>query len=982
MRPLSQHKKHAPLSSTIISFSRYRVKSDTIVPPPLPEEYCARLFAADGVAALSTAASVGALELIDHLLPLQVAYLPSLDFPNTLTSPVTRELMVDLRARLSASLGEDEDPGFASQADVESAVHVIDRRVRSSDIYLTFHMAGIHNLEAVFARAQTGPAFDWLYPNEEYTSMEQDDLNRALQVTVTAGRVDLTEWLIEWGAELDSRPYGQALAEHTIFERIYDFEFNGQRRVVQDDHRNGQRRWERVLTRWERHQPPTNHLHSVLSTLPPTTCINSAALSALIAADLAEGSGTGRGYRGRELLKRGQLLTESSAPGHPAMLTFLADRLGGDGLPRLSVIVAGGAIWALEWLLNSGRITLGMVLRDVNADLTVGLAEQVWLTPNLTVGLVLASLCVSHGAIAMLEMLNFRGINLRAVYGGLTLMHIAAREMQAVSVFWLVENGYEDLVLQRTPDGTTPLHEAVKAGDTFIMNYLLKHGSAAADRATGPKWDALAISSQHIGVQEIGREFRSRQALETTLPEMLRSNALLTDLQAIVHGHAFARSVQLSFPRLRAVLQAAIEGGRHDFLRWIYTCPDVFGADFRDSACEEDLDDDPYVRNYTHDELCRELAESHGGAQLSTLVALFDELATASDNIRRSKSELHDLDQQIEEMFLQGGTVAEIEARVSKVRHLFAAAPSLDVGEHRTMAHGLSLRINSSHERFTVKVGDIGNFEVLPACALLAHVHLVEWLLRDVDEPATVEQAADALAISLQWWGPTSVVQLLCRHLQESDFDLNAVQLATDPEYPDHGRERAGAMEFAVYGITHSALSYARHVAGLRPTLSEVEAEEAQTREQLGWANATWLASHTGARLDSNSFPKILGSHHFSYLGMGTDAINSAEVQSAVLQLTQVCIRQLGASWSDSSKHGRDERELTALQLLVNGCWMDAVQWLAKECNAPLQGLVIEGEDHYYTRGSIEPFHATLRTLQEEQQRAWAGMGGDVADTE
>jgi hypothetical protein len=54
---------------------------------------------------------------------------------------------------------------------------------------------------------------------------------------------------------------------------------------------------------------------------------------------------------------------------------------------------------------------------------------------------------------------------------------------------------------------------------------------------------------------------------------------------------------------------------------------------------------------------------------------------------------------------------------------------------------------------------------------------------------------------------------------------------------------------------------------------------------------------------------------------------------------------------------------------------------LAKECNAPLQGLVIEGEDHYYTRGSIEPFHATLRTLQDEQQRAWAGMGGDVWPT-
>ena len=38
---------------------------------------------------------------------------------------------------------------------------------------------------------------------------------------------------------------------------------------------------------------------------------------------------------------------------------------------------------------------------------------------------------------------------------------------------------------------------------------------------------------------------------------------------------------------------------------------------------------------------------------------------------------------------------------------------------------------------------------MLPACALLGHVHLVEWLLRDVDEPATVEQAADALAVAI-----------------------------------------------------------------------------------------------------------------------------------------------------------------------------------------------------------------------------------------
>ena len=61
-----------------------------------------------------------------------------------------------------------------------------------------------------------------------------------------------------------------------------------------------------------------------------------------------------------------------------------------------------------------------MVLDDVPAELTAGLAEQVWLTPNLTVGLVLAALCVSHGAIAMLETLNSRGIH-RLLYTAISL---------------------------------------------------------------------------------------------------------------------------------------------------------------------------------------------------------------------------------------------------------------------------------------------------------------------------------------------------------------------------------------------------------------------------------------------------------------------------------------------------------------------------------------------------------------------------------
>ena len=70
---------------------------------------------------------------------------------------------------------------------------------------------------------------------------------------------------------------------------------------------------------------------------------------------------------------------------------------------------------------------------------------------------------------------------------------------------------------------------------------------------------------------------------------------------------------------------------------------------------------------------------------------------------------------------------------------------------------------------------------------------------------------------------------------------------------------------------------------------------------------------------------------------------------------------------------------VSVLQLLANGCWMDAVQWLAKERNAPLQGLAIECTNAlaFGEGDALELYRTTLRTLQEEQRRAWAGMGGE-----
>ena len=100
------------------------------------------------------------------------------------------------------------------------------------------------------------------------------------------------------------------------------------------------------------------------------------------------------------------------------------------------------------------------------------------------------------------------------------------------------------------------------------------------------------------------------------------------------------------------------------------------------------------------------------------------------------------------------------------------------------------------------------------------------------------------------------------------------------------------------------------------------------------------------------------------------------ECRFFVLQLTRFCVNDLGASWRDTTKNRISSAQIPALQLLLNECWMEAVEWLAEAHGASLQGLVIEkgirigAED-----AGLEPFREQLRLMQDRQKRAWAMAG-------
>ena len=97
---------------------------------------------------------------------------------------------------------------------------------------------------------------------------------------------------------------------------------------------------------------------------------------------------------------------------------------------------------------------------------------------------------------------------------------------------------------------------------------------------------------------------------------------------------------------------------------------------------------------------------------------------------------------------------------------------------------------------------------------------------------------------------------------------------------------------------------------------------------------------------------------------------------------TEFCVNELGASWRDTTKKRNptygEAAQTSALQILLNDCWMEAVEWLADAHGASLQGLVIQIEKGIRIGAEdagLEPFREQLRLMQDRQKRAWAMAG-------
>ena len=425
IRPLCSGNRHAPLSSSIIAFGN-AYERETITPRPLPGDCCVELFSADGLAALRAAARRGDLELIDHLLPICRYYW---DKELSDCFPVPRQLMVELR-------------GLLMQRNEDTYAYVIDRRLRCSDICLNFGSSTASFADVMTRQAAGEPAFDWVWPFDEYLPPEKKALAKALQTAVAEGRVDLTAWLLQdWEAEHENgNPNGEVLADYTIFSPTHVFGNIFQERSLEDlskyDHLQRSRQaWTGLLVSWHRRLGPK------YQPLGNDASCNSAALAALIVAQLDEARGDTRHYVDTELLTFELRRAEAaSAMGHAAMLNFLAGVHPTLGLPRLVTIVAGGAMWALEWLLESGHVALEMPAGDV----PVGLLEAPpgvapWLADaaaqHVSLGSILAALCASQGAVAMLEILCSRGVDLFTRFDhGRTILHMAACERRPATV--------------------------------------------------------------------------------------------------------------------------------------------------------------------------------------------------------------------------------------------------------------------------------------------------------------------------------------------------------------------------------------------------------------------------------------------------------------------------------------------------------------------------------------------------------------------
>ena len=262
---------------------------------------------------------------------------------------------------------------------------------------------------------------------------------------------------------------------------------------------------------------------------------------------------------------------------------------------------------------------------------------------------------------------------------------------------------------------------------------------------------------------------------------------------------------------------------------------------------------------------------------------------------------------------------------------------------------------------------------MLAACALNGHLHLVQYLLTKEAEDSCV---GSALAITLYWNGPLNTVEALCRHLEGRAVNLDAIHIDRSSECHTYAKGLVGAIEHALHGVLseytilrdekHKKRDSPQDVAALEPLHAR--------RMDAAFAKVSWLAAHTKAELRPGSFAHILT--HYTLSDMyrryeGDEAKREREMTEAIVhRLTQLCMQELGASWSDKQDDSQRSTVfdgLNALQLLTNAGWLEVVGWLARERGAPLQGLVLSGR-----LSDPQPVHvARLKQLQEEQARSW-----------
>ena len=699
---------------------------------------------------------------------------------------------------------------------------------------------------------------------------------------------------------------------------------------------------------------------------------------------------------------------------------------------------------------DSMERTLSRDLRSAAPWLASAVAQHAREGRHLTLGIVLAALAISRGSLALVEWLVARGADVQTLRfaGDRSLLHVIARDAPVHAVVWLVENGPAGALVHRSANGTSPLHEAILAGHAPVMCHLIECGGAAGDDPNDPKcipWDELAVRSEHEDIRKMAEDHRAKIACSVLLPNILRSHEgsaadMEASLDALLAQHATSMHDRLGFHGTQAIfrrlIRAALDGGRAPiFLRWFYAksgltrgSGGILGrihdySKYSDRSCD------------THIKLWRVLASEHGGTEGAApeVTAALDALVASEEHSRAVKDQLRSLDKRLVRLWERGSSLAEIETVQDELRLLLDTAPSSSYTKERAIVYGMSMstlvRWDAPGVTFTVKQaacddagaattgncsaegdddsvnttrrddgGILGSFDLLTACALNGHLHLVKHLLAmeakaqeadggNGDEGANA-RVGSSLATTLEWNGPLSSVRLLCAYLETRDVDLNTIQRQRDAAATKGYSidSDVGVIDNALKGILQEWIFLTDQsrrrasVAARRPTAS--------VRMDAAFAKVSWLVANTKAKLRPGAFARLLRHYTLSgdaptgpFRARSEDESEEArqhvvgESQALVLRLTKLCVEVLGASWSDKAvdRHGRDNN---ALQVLLDAGWMDAVSWLARDRGAPLQGLILENNIYYDDPAWRVEHMDALRRLQEEQVHAWARVEG------